>query len=507
MRRDSLTGVTDRSEQDAPRRVIVVGGGIAGLAAAWELSGGDGGSPPGRAEVLVLEGAPVVGGKLRTAEVAGHAVDVGAEAMLARRPEGVDLIRAVAPDEAVQHPARVPARVLGPDGLRSMPGGTLMGVPGDPRTLADLLGPDAAARADDRGRAWPPRPGDVSVGALLRERLGDGVVDGLVEPLLGGVYAGDPDALSLWATVPALRPAAERGDSLVDAVARVVGAAGGTRDDTAALPRPVFAGLAGGVGRLPALAADALGARGVRIRTDAPVRALHRSADGWELVVGSTRDAERVRADAVVLAVPAAPASRLLAEHAPGPAAGLGGVGYASMAVVTLAFAGRGAAEAVGGSGYLVPRAEGRRRGWDVKGVTVSSAKWPWLAQQIGDLTVLRGSIGRAGEERRLQREDAELVAALRRELAGAVGVALPEPVDAHVQRWGGGLPQYAVGHGDLVARVRDAAASLPGLHLAGAAYDGVGIPACIASGRAAGRAARQGVRADGAGPGPTLGA
>lgn len=480
-----MTSSDPAHSRSSLRRAVVVGGGVAGLSAAWELSG-----VPG-VEVTVLEGAPGLGGKLRTAEVAGIGVDVGAEAVLARRPEAVDLMREVAPDEPVQHPARAGASVLHAGGLAPMPTRTLMGVPADPLDpagLAALVGAQAARRTDDRGRAWAPLEGDVAVGRLLRERLGDAVVDALVEPLLGGVYAGDPDALSLRATVPALWPAVARGESLTEAVARVMPAAPRKGSE----PAPVFAGLTGGVGRLPGLVADAAARRGVLVRTGAVVRALERGPDGrgWRLTVGPTRTPEVIEADDVVLAVPAAPAGRLLAGLAPDAATTLGRVRYASMAVVTLALPGRAVAEAIGGSGYLVPRAEGRRRGWDVKGVTASSTKWPWLGRRAADrgLTLLRGSIGRVGEEHALHRDDADLVATLRRELGSAVGVEVPAPVDAHVQRWGGGLPQYPVGHLEDVERVRASVARLPGLALAGAAYDGVGVPACIASGRAAAR-------------------
>jgi oxygen-dependent protoporphyrinogen oxidase len=242
---------------------------------------------------------------------------------------------------------------------------------------------------------------------------------------------------------------------------------------------PVFAGIRGGVGRLPAAVAEASGAT---VRTGATVRDLARAGDGgWNLVVGSTHDPEVVHADAVVLATPARPTARLLADVAPDAALELGRVEHASMAVITLVVR---AADlpATQGSGFLVPPVDGRT----IKAATYSFAKWDWVRSAgsgpaDGDLLALRTSIGRHREERVLQVDDAELVEVALADLRDAVGLRA-RPVDSHVQRWGGALPQYAVGHLDRVRAVREAVAAVPGLAVCGAAYDGLGIPACIAS-------------------------
>jgi oxygen-dependent protoporphyrinogen oxidase len=197
-------------------------------------------------------------------------------------------------------------------------------------------------------------------------------------------------------------------------------------------------------------------------------------------VHGPTVAEEVVEADGVVLALPAAPASRLLRDHAPAAAAALGQVPYASMGIVTLVLPGAARA-AVSGSGFLVPPVERLR----VKASTFSSLKWGWLGESAGDRVVLRASLGRFGQEDELQHEDGELVAAVLDDLRTVLG-PLPEPVAALVTRWGGGLPQYTVGHVERMATVRQDVAALEGLAVCGAAYDGVGVPACIASGRAA---------------------
>jgi oxygen-dependent protoporphyrinogen oxidase len=444
--------------------VAVVGGGIAGLAAAARV-----GELRPDAEVVVLESAPGVGGKLRLAEVGGVVVDVGAEAMLNRRPEAVDLVRSAGLAEDLVHPATTAANLWTRGRLLPMPR-TLMGVPTDLKALAEshVISKTGLARAAmDTVLPASSLDGDVSVGNLVEERFGKEVVDRLVEPLLGGVYAGHAREISARAAVPQVVALLDQDRSLSRAAARAMS---GPASDV-----PVFAGLRGGVGRLPEAVARASGAT---VETGATVRDLARRAEGgWTLVVGSTREPRLVQADAVVLAVPAAPAARLLSDVASDAALELARIEYASVAVVTFAFRARDC-PVVAGSGFLVPPGAGRA----VKAATFSFAKWAWVREAGGEeLLVMRCSLGRHREERQLQRTDEELVEVALRDLADAVGLSV-RPVDAHVQRWGGGLPQYAVGHLDRVAAIRSAVARLPGVAVCGAAYDGVGIPACIAS-------------------------
>jgi len=218
------------------------------------------------------------------------------------------------------------------------------------------------------------------------------------------------------------------------------------------------------------------------------VRELTPAPGGWRLTVGSAAAPEQVDADAVIIAIPARPAQRLLASvpGASAAAAALGGISYASMAIVTLAyprsaFPGPGLA-ALGWSGYLVPAVDGRA----VKAVTFSSVKWPHLTEHdAGPLEIVRCSVGRIGEEALLQRSDDELAALAAAELAEATGAA-GGPAADRVTRWGGALPQYTVGHLDRVAAIRAGVAAQPGLAVCGAAYDGVGIPACVATARSA---------------------
>ncbi|OEV07363.1 protoporphyrinogen oxidase, partial [Streptomyces nanshensis] len=196
-----------------------------------------------------------------------------------------------------------------------------------------------------------------------------------------------------------------------------------------------------------------------------------------------TEAGEALHADAVVLAVPAPQAARLLADEVPAAAAELRAVEYASMALVTMAFRRADLERTPHGSGFLVPPVEGRT----IKASTFSSNKWGWVAAQEPGLFVLRTSVGRYGEEAVLEREDSEIVEVSLRDLADATGLSA-RPVEGLVSRWEGGLPQYAVGHVSRVARICDAVERVPGLAVCGAAYEGVGIPACIASGQRAAR-------------------
>ena len=180
-----------------------------------------------------------------------------------------------------------------------------------------------------------------------------------------------------------------------------------------------------------------------------------------------------------MLAVPAYVARDLLAGLAPSAATELSAIEYASLAITTFAFHRSAFTDVPPGSGFLVPPVDGRA----IKAATFSSVKWPWLGHNAGDLVVLRASLGRHGDAEILEREDEELAKAALADLADAVGLTAP-PVDRHVQRWTDAQPQYAVGHLERVARIRSGLP--PGLAVAGAPYDGIGIPACIASANSA---------------------
>jgi protoporphyrinogen/coproporphyrinogen III oxidase len=472
-------------------RVAVVGAGIAGLAAAHRLRvllGPD-------ATITVLEQRDRIGGVLRTVDLAGVPYDVGAEAFLARRPEVPALLDELGLVDRLVHPTAAHASIRAVGRTVPLPGGTVLGVPTSAARLSGVLsdaGLAAVAAEPVRPLAWTPG-GDVALGGLLRARFGDELADRLVDPLLGGVYAGRVDALGLRPTMPALAAALDAGAPSLTAAADVATgtAAGGPngtvslpsqhgesadpaqRDRIPSTPTPVFGALRGGYRVLLDALADAARAD---IRLGTTVRGIERSATGWLLVLGPANAPEALEVDAVVLAVPAPAVARLLGPIAPAAAAAAAGVELASSVVVAMAFQGQDV-PGLPTSGALVAAGEPL----SIKGVTHSTTKWPHL--QGDGLVRMRASLGRFGEAAALQTDDATLVAQVRADLSTLDGITAA-PVAVHVQRWGGGLPQYAVGHVARIAALED---GLPDrVAVAGAALHGVGVPACIATGRAA---------------------
>jgi protoporphyrinogen/coproporphyrinogen III oxidase len=447
-------------------RIVVIGGGIAGLAAAHrvhELAGN-------AVDILILDRADRLGGKIRTGSLVGVPIETGAETFLVREQGTesavLDLARRVGLGDDLVHPEPVGAAVALGGALHKIPAGTLLGIPGPDAELDGLATLDAD-KDRDRGTPLLGAGEDIAVGALVRQRYGYDVVNHLVEPMLGGVYAGRADRLSLAATVPALHQAAQHEHTLAGAVQRAMRAA----------PRPpgtpVFASVRGGLSRLVEAIADRTGAD---VRLGAPVRELTSTARGWELTVGSTRDPVRVTADRVILATPAAPAARLLRGVDRTAADLVARLNYASVVLVSLALPPNTGLPEL--SGFLVPPIED----FTVKAATFFGTKWAHLDRESA--VFVRASLGRYGDERVLQRTDEDLAALALDDLRRLLDRPLRTPLATRVTRWGGGLPQYGVGH---VGRVVAARAQLPGtLALAGAAYDGIGIAACVRSGETA---------------------
>ena len=447
--------------------VAVVGGGVSGLAAAYRLRR----LLPSGARITVLEGSSRIGGALRTTELAGVPFDVGAEAFLVRRREARALATELGLGAGLVHPTPAGPTVRAGGRTVPLPSRTMLGLPGSPDDVAGVLSPEGLARvAAEPGTPLRWEPGsDAAVGALLRSRAGDELVDRLVDPLLGGVYAGRADALGLRATLPAVATALDHGaPSLLAAAATVLPAPG-------APSTPVFGTLRGGLGRL----VDALAAAATTVRCGLPVRALVRRAHGWRLELGSAAAPEVLDVDAVLLAVPPPALRRLLAGPLPAASTAAARVEVASSVVVGLALPAVAAQRLPAASGVLLGSGEPQA----AKAFTFSSRKWDHLRGP--GVLLVRGSLGRHGEVATLQRDDDELVAAVRAALAALTGVDA-EPVATVVSRWGGGLPQYAPGHTDVAAAIEAAVHAQPGLAVAGAILHGVGIPACIATADAA---------------------
>lgn len=457
------------SENTRTGRVVVVGGGISGLAAAHRLA-------EAGVHVTVVEAAERLGGKLRAGEVAGVPVDLGAEALFARQPEAVELARSVGLAERLQPAATTASSVWTRGALRPMPARLMMGVPGDPADVAPsgILSEEGLARiAKDRELPRTEVGEDIGVGEYVAKRLGQEVVDRLVEPLLGGLHAGGAERISMRAVLPQLLDAARSHDSLLDGIQDLQRRAAARPAPTG----PLFMGIDGGIGLLPDALADAIRAADGQILTGTTVHGLTRTATGWKV----RTDDRILTAEGVVLATPAWATSALLAPHAPAAAEELADMEYGSMAIVTMAFRRADMGEVPAGSGFLVPPIDGRT----IKAATFSSNKWSWQSDAAPDLFVLRTSIGRHGEEYRLQYDDTDLVYASLADLRAATGLTAT-PVAGEVTRWIDGLPQYTVGHAARVQRIREETAKLPGLQVCGALYDGVGITNCIAGGQRA---------------------
>ena len=465
----------------AVRRVCVVGAGITGLAAAWELSGGAAGSG-GEPQVVVFEASEQAGGALRSASFGGRIVDLGPDGFLGRRPEAVDLCREVGLGDALAPIAARGASVWARGRLRALPEGHALGIPTRfwPTARSGILGGRGVlGLARD---AVLPRPdvrgpiGDRSIGPLVARKLGHQVVDTLADPLIGGIHAGSVDDMSAAAVFPPLLAAAQRRGSLMRALRAEV-----PPPDPEG--PPLFWSLEGGMARLVQALVSGLERRGVAIRRTTPVGRLARSGGGWAVDAGAGTD----EFDAAVLSTPAWSTAALLRPHDDEAAALLDAVDYASVVVVTFRADPDCMPADPFGTGFLVPRRSRRRDGtpWAVTACTFLDRKWPHLARD--GQVLLRASMGRADDTRPDDWGDAEVAERAWGELGELCGVT-GQPEESTVTRFARAFPQYRVHHLLRAAGVEAAVNRLGGLAVAGAAYHGVGIPACIASGRAAAR-------------------
>lgn len=461
-------------------RIAVVGAGIAGLSAAWDLS-----ATPG-VEVSVFDPGPP-GGKLRTTLFAGRPVDEGPDAFLCRTPEATDLCAELGVDDLIA-PAAGRTLLWVRGRLRPLPEGLMLGVPArvGPLLRSRLLTPAGLARAG-MDLVLPRRNygEDVSAGELIAGRFGREVATRLVEPLLGGIHAAPLDQLSAAVVAPQVLAAARSSRSLLLGLrAQVPPPNGGPRS-------PIFLTPASGLASLVERLTARLESRGVTFRSQSvgPVTAR---PGGVTLTPagGAPEDF-----DAAVLAVPAPAAAGMLGEDAP---AGLAGIEFTSVAVLTVAVAADRWSPPAGFNGFLVPTGEGRL----ITAGSFFTNKWPGSPDRTArspdgrPVHVLRISAGRHGDDRVDRKGDAELTDALLGELAQAVGSHI-ETAEARLTRWPASFPLYRVGHAPAVDRMEaELAARSRRVALAGSSYRGAGIPACIRSGRAAAQAVLAGVAA-----------
>ncbi|MET8796575.1 protoporphyrinogen oxidase [Nocardia sp. NPDC004568] len=434
-------------------RIAVVGGGISGLVAAYRLRRSLGAS----VTITVADIRGRVGGVLRTGEIAGEPVDLGAEAFVGRRPEVPELLDELGIADQLVHPAGLRPLIWSQGRAHPLPERTLMGIPAAAESVEGLVDAATVRRiAAEPARPLTWRPGtDIDVCSLVADRFGEQTVARSVDPLLGGVYAGSARSIGLRAALPTLAAALDRGaGSLTEAV-------------SAALPppsgAPVFGALRDGYGVLLDALAGRTAATTVR---DTAVTGLRRIPGGWAVEpLGEF--------EAVVLATPAPVTSRLLTDIAPAAARAAAGIELSSSALVALELP-KGTALPPN-SGVLVATGESLR----AKAFTLSSRKWEHLAAR--ETALVRVSFGRFGDDAVLGLSDAELIDAATADLAGVTGVPIT-PLSAIVQRWPGGLAQYAPGHTERVAEIESALSGFADLAVTGAYLHGVGVPACVAA-------------------------
>ncbi|MDQ1681486.1 MAG: protoporphyrinogen/coproporphyrinogen oxidase [Frankiaceae bacterium] len=445
------------------RRIVIVGGGVSGLATAYflrRLGGPD-------LQITLIEGSDRLGGKVRTREIAGHSVDVGPDAMLVRVPAMASLVEELGLVDGVVTPGHRDAFVWSRARLRRLPPSNLFGVPQKVFQLlrSGLLSPVGVLRAAadlvlPRRR---PVPGeDLSVGELLRPRLGSEVFERLVDPLLGGIHAGRADLLSARSAVPEVEALTRSSRSIyLGTRARRVPVQAG----------PALVGLDGGLTHL----IDALTtASDCAVELGRRVDTLSRDGSEYLLRLCGGRIIE---ADAVVLATPAFVTARLLSGIAPAAAAAAVEVPYADVAVTILAYPRDALPRELDGTGFLVPPSEGLL----LVGCSWLSTKWPHLRDPA--TVLIRAMVGRHGDTRFTELSDDELVERVHGELVLTMGLT-GRPVEAIVQRWPKAMPQYTVGHQSLVDRIDASLAEVPRLVVTGAGYRGVGLASCVTQAR-----------------------
>jgi protoporphyrinogen/coproporphyrinogen III oxidase len=438
------------------RSYCVVGGGISGLTAAYRLrqSAGD------KANITLFDPADRLGGVLRTEQIAGVAVDVGAEAFVVRRPEVPALLAELrlANDQLGTTGAR--PLIYSQQRLHPLPTGTLNGIPSSAESMAGLINDATLARIaaePDQPLTWQPGA-DPAVADLIADRFGEQVVARSVDPMLGGVYAGSAATIGLRSAAPSLAAGLDAGAaSVTDAVRQAL---------LSVTAGPIFGAVGGGY---TVLVHELV--RRSRMRWVASaVDGIDAAEQGWTL--RDTTGTE-THADGVIFALPAARLAGLVGTVAPRTAAAAGRIESASSAVLAMAVP-RGLAFPQN-SGVLV--ASGERL--HAKAITLSSRKWG----RRTDVELLRLSFGRFGDDLAIRASDDELLAWALDDLAAVFGLTV-SPVDVRIQRWPDAMPQYGPGHRDLVAELR--AGLPPTLAVAGSYLDGIGVPACIgAAGRA----------------------
>jgi oxygen-dependent protoporphyrinogen oxidase len=447
-------------------QVVVIGGGLSGLTTAYAVIREA--NREGRAlRLTLLEASPRLGGNIQTERSDGFVVEAGPDAFVVTRPQALHLCEelGLGPRLIETIPENRRVYVLRHGKLTLMPEGLVLGIPSRIRPFlsSPLLSMSGRLRAlREVVERKIDAGGDISVGEFLEGRFGREMVDVVLEPLLGGIYAGDAYRLSLRSTFPDWFKDRNRGASLLRSARAEL-----KTKRKKPVPRSPFRSLVSGMGELIDTLAERIGS-GV-IRRKSQVSAVLREGRGYRVKLS---DGE-LAADHVVVALPSRVAADVLASCDAELASELASIEYASTATVCFAYERAQIARPLDATGFLVPKSEGRR----ITAATFISSKWPGRAP-VGH-ALLRAFVGGSHDEATPSLGDAELIAVVRGELEELLGIK-GAPRFAKVFRYPKASPQPLVGHADRVARVRARVEALPGLHVIGNAYDGVGIPDCV---------------------------
>ena len=441
--------------------VVVVGGGITGLSAAYYLNRAG-------VDVTLVDPSPRLGGVIATETVQGCVIEGGPDSFLAAKPAAMELIRELGmADEVIGSNDHQRVTYIRRGGrLIPLPDGLMMMVPTRilPMVASNLLGWGTKARM---GLEWfrkpAPHNGDRSVADFIREHYGQEAVDYLVEPLLSGVYGGDPEQLSAASVLPRFVEMESKYGSLTRGTLVELAHNSGVPAGAAAAKKPqLFRTLKRGLGSLIAALEAAL----VRTRI---VPGTAEAVEGGRVRVNG----EWLAARHVLLACPAHAAAKLV------PIAELGEIAYSSSMTVALGYAKSKLAGVPSGFGFLIPSRERKR----MVACTFVGAKFDYRVPE--DMGLLRCFFGGAGDPGVLELNDEAVTALAREELLTILGLAA-EPEFVRISRWPRSMAQYTVGHAARIHAIEAAAAQMPWLSLAGNAYRGIGIPDCIAMAKSA---------------------
>jgi oxygen-dependent protoporphyrinogen oxidase len=463
-------------------RVAIIGGGIAGLAAAYELDLARCGGAA--VEYELFEAGPRLGGVISSSLVDGTVIERGPDSFLTEKPAAAELCRELGLDSSLvpSNDAERKTFILIRNRLVALPDGLMFLVPTKlvPMAMTPLFGWVTKFRmllefTRGSGARGAEETEDESVAALVRRHYGQQAVDRLADPLLSGIYGGDSEQLSAQSVLPRMVELEQKYGSLTRGMLAGLRARKAAANGKTPAPRPLFTTLRFGLQQL----IDALVGRldPARLHRLAPVNSVERAGDGWRVVCGGSAS----HFDAVVLATPAWAAAAMLRNADSELSAELGAIPYSSSVTVNVVYAGADLDPLPEGFGFLVPAVEGRA----MLACTFIHRKFP--GRTATGKSVLRVFLGGAHNAGLLEQTDAELTGLVRRELLEILHIsAVPELVE--VQRWPRAMAQYAVGHADRQRRIQARLAELPGLHLVGNAYDGIGISDCIRLGRGAAR-------------------